>query len=794
MRRAWLALAGLIASSAFLPPRAEITQLRVIGDRSFYPFEYCEDGSTDAKGILPSQWRLMGQRNGIEIIYSCQGWQDAQDAALDQTADAIGGMIKSPEREKKFSFIRDLAWNPPERFYSFDQAYPKEPDFADLVLKNVEMGVVGGDYAVEYLKGKYKNINLKEFDSYVDVVRAACSHTINVFVMEEAVAAHHLDRFGCAYQFTRSASQFYKERLWSAVPKNNPSLTAQLRKAFAKLKNAELETIASDYKPPPHLPDTGTAGLISWIARNPVKAVVVALIGIYVGLIGILFWRWPLTIYRLSQSLRRIKVGSSDIPVLKYIFLVGHLHTTNRVLNAWLADRHATISSNVQERRTVKVRRNYFVLPFAFDDQRIVDDDERERTRLLSERLKETFARLGARILITGEGGSGKTSLAYWIARKALESGKLNDGIFARPTIPIILEGVSIADLASSVGSELNSLVKEEVYQDVLFALMRRGQILLIIDGFSESDDQTRATLSILPPEFPPQFPLVVTSRRDEKFLGGVALTSIRPLKISGAIVASFLEFQLHALDIKKFTGNRRLELSSWFSSLVGEGEITPLLVVIFAHLLTDPAISQTSRLPVFKSIPDLFWSYVHQLNDAVHENRRDSSDVNRDLRKIAWTCVAGNYRPQSCLRDDAVKAIDADRDRALASLIYLERKLGLIEAIEPARTHVRFALDPLAEYMAAAHLLGDEDTGARERFFNYVKENDENLRTCLGFCWAVIRVAPSQKLADVDKAAIQALQKRIDSLRDEQRDDGSPVGDHVELPSFVLASPAGLS
>lgn len=55
-------------------------------------------------------------------------------------------------------------------------------------------------------------------------------------------------------------------------------------------------------------------------------------------------------------------------------------------------------------------------------------------------------------------------------------------------------------------------------------------------------------------------------------------------------------------------------------------------------------------------------------------------------------------------MKDDVIMALGIDK--AEEHLEYLEKRLHLIQTVSPAQDRVRFALDPIAEYLAALYVL----------------------------------------------------------------------------------------
>jgi hypothetical protein len=83
---------------------------------------------------------------------------------------------------------------------------------------------------------------------------------------------------------------------------------------------------------------------------------------------------------------------------------------------------------------------------------------------------------------------------------------------------------------------------------------------------------------------------------------------------------------------------------------------------------------------------------------------RLDDLTVHQDAKVLAWECLRETLRPGGTQRATAVKALGGDD--ADIRLRYLDERLRVIHTLGPARERIRFALDPLAEYLAALHLV----------------------------------------------------------------------------------------
>lgn len=84
----------------------------------------------------------------------------------------------------------------------------------------------------------------------------------------------------------------------------------------------------------------------------------------------------------------------------------------------------------------------------------------------------------------------------------------------------------------------------------------------------------------------------------------------------------------------------------------------------------------------------------------------------------VAWECLRQTFRPTPASVEAVIKTLGGG---GKAALDYLERKLQPVETIGAARDRIRFALDPLAEYMGGLQMLQtySSDADAWRRFLS---------------------------------------------------------------------------
>jgi hypothetical protein len=95
----------------------------------------------------------------------------------------------------------------------------------------------------------------------------------------------------------------------------------------------------------------------------------------------------------------------------------------------------------------------------------------------------------------------------------------------------------------------------------------------------------------------------------------------------------------------------------------------------------------------------------VNEVNHGVESHQQDDRLVHRVAKAIAWECLKRTYYPTPAPRQAVLAALVGEQN-AEALLTYLEDRLRLIETSGAGRNHIRFMLDPLAEYLAGLHIL----------------------------------------------------------------------------------------
>lgn len=440
---------------------------------------------------------------------------------------------------------------------------------------------------------------------------------------------------------------------------------------------------------------------------------------LYVGLIGGLYLLYPLGLLRLHDDiLKRITdvlpdwLGSKLLSILGMVTLM--LQYRPRVLDAWV-DKHFKVAS-----------RNFFKLKTVNDRSFHVPNPVLKDGRVVSHAdvgtLQPVFATKISRLLIQGEGGAGKTSLACQIAKWAMHVDP-DERLCHHRMLPILIDeefSTSLPQgkrLIEHIRRQLRELIgdPEPISADLVEKLLRHRRILVIVDRFSEMSVASREELQLGQPDFPINA-LIVTSRNNES-LG--SMSTIEPYRIEGNRLSSFMEAYLTFYRQRTgFTDPEFFDHCGRLTRIIGDRKTTPLLIILYARqMIADKEGTFPDEMP--ENVPDLMLRYLSTLNASISLDVKPSNrDVHRDGKALAWHCLKDMLKPHAVLRDQALEALGGEQpeDR----LAYLENRLRIVETIGAAENQVRFTMDPIAEYLAALHLvemLGHDENGW-EKFF----------------------------------------------------------------------------
>ncbi len=461
----------------------------------------------------------------------------------------------------------------------------------------------------------------------------------------------------------------------------------------------------------------------------------------------LLFWRRPLILLKaitsLSKTGEKFKIPKADISIpLKTVLIFPVFHYHPRLLDAWTQHHLAISIGNFNKKQSVAQRKVYVTMPALID--------EKMSENLCAASFQSIFAEKKATVLIAGEGGAGKTSLACQMANWAMTDESEHRICKTHRMLPVLIEANLPARedkkdvLVEAVRGQLQDLIgePEPIFEELLLQLLRKRRVLVIVDSLSELDETTRKSVRPADADFPVAA-LIVTSRIDE-YLGGVVKSALRPIRLKSDRLSTFMDRYLEQLGKRElFIDEEYFDACRRLSQLISDREITVLIAKMYAEQMiaaneTD-ASNQTSERDLPRNLPDLMLGYLKRLNDQVKANGHDIGKVVDIAKAAAWECLKITCRPTAAKRNDVLKALSQTAD-AETLLVYLEKRLQLIQTVGPISESIRFSLDPLAEYLAALYLI--ERCGKNENrwqeFFENVETQSSAPETIKGFLLAI--------------------------------------------------------
>ncbi len=512
------------------------------------------------------------------------------------------------------------------------------------------------------------------------------------------------------------------------------------------------------------------------------------LIPVLMGLYLLVLWVRPLWLLVLPAELKIPKTPIT--PELKLpVGILLFLKYRPWVLDAWVKEHLETFEKKFLENETVEERKDYVSLPVELNTQEI---DE-----LTAETLSEPFNReKRVRLLIWGEGGSGKTTIACQIAKWAMKKQHQSKALAKHLMLPVLIEkeidntGDGIKPIMEAMMAEIQELIdKEQMIVDELLVkqLLRQRRILLIVDGYSELSQETQEKFNPDPKEFPANA-LIVTSRIEEKFRG--IDIKIKTLRFDAGKLAYFIEqylkecgkWHLFEADQADF-----LQECAQLARIVGEQKtITVLLAKLYAEKMINSKENNVTSEGSLDNIPDLILNHLEKLNrQGERETKSEYPTIKQDAQLIAWKCLEQNYRSSYAERGAVVKAFEQlGRNDATLCLEYFEKHLRLLKSIgygeRKDRNKIRFALDPLAEYLAALYLLQENCKDDEEKWREFLATAKEKsgkeeiqsfllaVRDCCLAKGSEVRV-PNFVADEIGKLAgldLEALQKELERQR----------------------------
>jgi hypothetical protein len=395
------------------------------------------------------------------------------------------------------------------------------------------------------------------------------------------------------------------------------------------------------------------------------------------------------------------------------MFVADRIVYRARVLDAWVEAHANAARDGFTALQTVKAR------------QAAVAIDGAAHAELRPPLLRQVFSARRSYILIHGEGGAGKTTLARQLGLWALADDP-DSRLCRYRMLPVLVEEDLVEPQPDAVRGmfQVQLALQTPIPDTLVHALLRSGRVLVIIDSLSERDEFTRAAIRPTSSAFLASR-LVVTSRRDET-LGNAPVVRLLPMRIAGNHFSNFvgayltMRRQRDAFDDPGF-----FELCGDLSRLAAGRDVTPLLATLYIDLMVARKEARASGSGP-TNVPELMLAYVANVNRRRKPTDPDDAIVQHDAKSLAWACLRRTLRPGYVSTTEALAQLQGD-DRK-QRLQHLRENLRLVENVEPNAEKLRFSLDPVAEYLAALQVVETTGEIAAESAGAHLPENARQL------------------------------------------------------------------
>ena len=383
-------------------------------------------------------------------------------------------------------------------------------------------------------------------------------------------------------------------------------------------------------------------------------------------------------------------------------------------IEAWMEAHHSLLMEAFSKLPAVDERRVHVPLALRFQEpgekpkQLILSPDNLQRP------VQGSDAQL---ILISGEGGCGKTSLTILIGFWALEGA-----LGGKRRIPVLIERALGEEetLVDRICRWLEqSLGKDQLDPLLVEAMLRHKRILPIVDAFSELPETARQRVR----DTMPAGLLIVTTRRSglEDF-NERPVTLITPLQIATDRLQSFFLEYLRDLGRDDLLNDSELvPAQNQLRRIVGDKPISVMLAQMFIDDVIDKR--EQGRGLLAGSVPELMLGYVNRLDHNIDPSNRQRAGldisqtlVQRTLQVLAMaTHMQGpNGRPlyqalnffgemaDKVLASEPPTGMGLSSRRQRQSLLNYLVEQRLLQHPGTDLDQLCFPLEPLAEYLAA--------------------------------------------------------------------------------------------
>ncbi len=219
-----------------------------------------------SKGVLIDYWTLWSQKAGIPIQFEAILWHKCLERARTDQNVIIPGIFYTPERDSFLDFSQSFM---DIKACLFARKSIKVENLTDIKGKIV--GVTLDDRVESFLSENVPTSQLKIYEGFENVIKAAAEGEIDIFAMDHLCAEYYLHKYNASEDFNMVRT-LYAGKFCAGVKDGNQSLLMQINGGIEQIKREEIDNI-----------------LEKWLSRSELmpKWVVKLLLSIAAGIIAV---------------------------------------------------------------------------------------------------------------------------------------------------------------------------------------------------------------------------------------------------------------------------------------------------------------------------------------------------------------------------------------------------------------------------------------------------------------------------------------------------------------------------
>ena len=267
-------------------------------------------------GLTVDLWRLWSQKTGVNIQFKSADFSKSVDYVRQGQAEIHAGLFFSPARDQFLDYSVPLC-DVTTHFFFHQNIYGLK-NLEDLL--GFKIGVIKGDYALEFLQKKLPEATLAQYDNNHCLFEAVARGEIKVFIKDTQIALAFLAQKGLlqTYHF-HPEKPLYSKKFHGAVQAGNQKLLKLINQGLSEISTYQRAEIERRWTGISNFKTKNTLVIACPQAYPPFSSL--NLVGRPAGML-VDFWNlWAqktntkieFRATSLIQTIRNIKDGSADI-------------------------------------------------------------------------------------------------------------------------------------------------------------------------------------------------------------------------------------------------------------------------------------------------------------------------------------------------------------------------------------------------------------------------------------------------------------------------------------------------